>query len=89
MSFKKGLIGGTIKMTWINSGVTMNPKVTAFTGSETVVATGDMVDSGNGHYYYNFTIPSSGFYNLVAIGSAGGYPYKRNEKVKGVTGGVD
>lgn len=89
MSYKKVLIGDTIKFTWINSGVTMNPRMTVFTGSETVVNTGTLTDSGAGHYYYNYTVDAAGYYNMVAVGSAAGKPYKRNLKIKGVTGGVD
>lgn len=89
MNYVKKLIGDTVTFTWINSGVTMNPKMTVYTGSETIVNTGDFVDSGAGHYYYKFTVESAGYYNMVGVGSAGGYQFKRSLNVKGVTGGVD
>ena len=89
MSYRKVLIGNTIKFTWINSGVTMSPVLGVYTGSETLIDSGAMVDSGNGHYYYNHTVNSAGYYNMVAVGSVSGSPYKRNLKIKGVTGGVD
>ena len=89
MSYRKVLIGNTIKFTWINSGVTMNPIVGVYTGSGTLIDSGAMTSSGNGHYYYDHTVNSGGYYNMVAIGSAAGNPYKRNLKIKGITGGVD
>lgn len=89
MSFTKVLIGDTIKMTWINSGVSMAPTMEVFTGSETVVNTGAFVDSGAGHAYYNYTVTSEGYYRLKATGVANGKPYIRDKLIKGVTGGVD
>ena len=86
---KKVLIGDTIKFTWINSGVSMSPTFEVFTGSETVVNTGTFTDSGNGFYYHDYTVNSTGYYNLKGIGIANSKPYIRQHKIKGVTGGVD
>lgn len=89
MSYKKVLVGDTIQFSWVNSGVTMNPVVGVYTGSDTLVDSGAMISSGDGHYYYNHTVNSEGYYNMVAVGSVSGNPYKRILKIKGIAGGVD
>jgi|GEM_PF-5730748 len=86
---EKVLIGDTVKFTWINSGVTMSPTMEVFTGSETVVNTGTFTDSGAGHYYYDYTVSSGGYYRLKATGTASSKTYVRDKLVKDVTGGVN
>ena len=89
MSYRKYLIGDTVKFTWINSGVTMAPTMEVFTGSETVVNTGTFTDSGNGHYFYDYTVNSAGYYRMKGTGIANSKPYVRDKRIKGVLGGVD
>ncbi len=89
MNYTKVLIGDTVKFTWVNSGVAMSPVVSVYTGSETLVDSGAMIDSLNGMYFFNHTVNSAGYYSMVAIGSLDGYPYKKILQIKAVTGGVD
>ncbi len=89
MSYKKILIGDTVRFTWINSGVGAAPIMGVYTGSETLIDSGTMTDSGNGHYYFNHTVNSAGYFNMVSVWSLSGNPYKNNLQIKGVTGGVD
>jgi len=88
---KQHLIGDTIKVTWINSGVTPTSLIcTVYTGSETLVDSGAMTSSGNGHYYFNHTVSSlQGFYVAETLASINGDPYKRRVKFKAVLDEVD
>jgi len=88
---KKHLIGDTIQITMINSGVT--PSVincSIFTGSETAVETGSMVSSGNGHYYFDHTIADTpAFYVAETIATINGKPYKNRIRFQATLGEVD
>jgi len=91
MSIKKVLIGDTVKLTWINSGTTPSSIVASvYNGSELMVDSGSMVDSGNGHYYFNHTVVNStGFYSGEINATISSLNYKRKIKFKAVTGEVD
>jgi len=91
MSYKKYLIGDTLKFTYINSGTTFSPvNFVLYSGSETVVDTGSCVDSGNGHWYYNQVMPNTpGYYVGKVTGWVNSYPYPRTVKIRLVTGEVD
>ena len=93
MSIPEYINGDTPRFVWINSGVSMSPTIEIRTGSETVVETGTMVDSLNGHYYYQWqTDPNSysaGYYVGRMKGSAGGKTFVRDAKIRLIGGGVD
>lgn len=88
MSVQDFLCGDTIKIRWVNSGVVITSlAVTAsvFTGSETVVDSALMVDSGNGHFYHLHTIPDSpGNYVAQTLASISGKPYKNRTPYRAV-----
>jgi len=88
-TFTKVLIGDTIMFSWVNSGVNMSPEFTAHDGEEALVESGTFTSSGNGHYYYDYTVTSSGFFRLRGKGIVNSRDYIRQEIVKGVLGGVD
>lgn len=78
------IAGDTLIATWVNSGASPSTIVAAlFTGSETIVSSGTMTSSGNGHYFKNVTIPDSGdaFYVLQTYAEIDSFPYKRRIKI--------
>lgn len=86
MSAKDFLCGNTIKVRWVNSGVTPSA-ITAkcFTGSETVVDSAAMVSSGSGFYYHLHTVPDTpGFYTIETIATVSNKPYKNREVYQAV-----
>jgi len=91
MSIKKHLIGDTIQITMVNSGVTPSSILcSVYDGSENLVDSGSMVSSGNGHYYYDHTVPNStGYYVAQTLATINSKPYKNRVKYKAVTGEVD
>lgn len=91
MSFEQFLVGDTMKVTWINSGVTPTALVAKlYTGSETVVGSTSMTSSGDGHYFAAMTMPDTpGFYVLETLATIDGFPYKRRVKVQAVVEDVD
>lgn len=88
---KKHLIGDTIQITHINSGITPSAIVCAvYDGDETLVDSGTMTSSGNGHYYYNHTVINTpGFYVAETLSTISGNPYKNRIKFKAIKGEVD
>ena len=81
MSVKEFLCGNTIKVRWVNSGVTPSA-ITArcYTGSETVVDSAAMVSSGAGFYYHLHTVPDTpGFYTLESLATINSKPFKNRE----------
>lgn len=90
MSAKKHLIGDTIQITMINSGVTPTSAVASvFDKGETLVGSGAMVSSGNGHYYYDFTVPNTqGFYVAETLVMINSKPYKNRRRFQAVRGEV-
>ena len=91
MSVREFIIGDTVKLTWINSGVTPSSISAAlYNGIETLVSSVSMTSSGDGHYYARITLPSSvGYYVTESIAQISGYPYKRRQLIKAVTGDSD
>ena len=88
---KRHLIGDTIQITMVNSGVTPSSAVCKiYNGSETLVGSGSMTSSGNGHYYFNYTIPNTaGFYVAETLATIGSKPYKNRKKFQAIFGEVD
>lgn len=91
MALFKGLIGDTIEVSWVNSGVTPTDLYAAiYNGSETAVDSATMVSSGNGHYFYEHTIPNTpGFYVAETIATIGAKPYRNQVRFKAIKGEVD
>ena len=91
MQMFKGLIGDTIQVTWINSGTTPSPIIAAvYNGSDTLVDSGAMTSSGNGHYYRDYTLPNTvGMYVAQTIGTINSNPYKNRVRFKAVKGEAD
>ena len=85
------LIGDTIQIIWVDSGVTPTALVAAvYTGSETLVDSGAMVSSGNGHFFKLHTVPSTpGYYVAETLATIDGFPYKRRRKYRAVLEEVD
>lgn len=90
MSIKKKLIGDTIRITWVHSGITPTSIHTSIiNGSGTSINSMTMISSGNGHYYSLFTIPDTPqFYVAETISWVNSYPYKRREMFKAIIGDV-
>ncbi len=90
-SIKETLIGDTVKIAWVNSGVTPTDVHAAlFNGSETLVNSLTMTDSLNGHFFALITLPSSpGFYVAETLATIEAFPYKRRLKIKAILGEVD
>jgi len=87
----KYLGGTTKKFTWISSG--QNPSGLAATirdGSETLVSSTSMTDSGAGFYFAAVTLPSTpGYYVKEMVATIGGKPYNKRETFKIVLSEVD
>lgn len=90
---KEFLCGDTIKVTWINSGVTPSDvRATIYNGSETAVDSATMVESGsgNGFFYHLHTVPNTpGFYVAETYATISGKPYKRRNTFKAIIGDSD
>lgn len=86
MSVQDFLCGDTVKIRWVNSGVTPITIVAAtFTGSETIVDSGAMTSSGDGHYYYLHTVPDTpGIYVSQTLADISGKPYKNRTVYRAV-----
>ena len=80
---KKILPGDTGKMTWVNSGATLDtPYAFVENNQGTIISSETVVDSGNGHYFalHTTAVGSDGFYVMELGGDIGGYPYKRRRR---------
>lgn len=86
MSTQDFLCGDTIKIRWVNSGVTPSAIIAAaYTGSETIVDSATMVSSGDGHYYHLHTIPNTpGYYVAQTLATISGKPYKNRTAYRAV-----
>lgn len=87
------LIGDTMTVTWINSGVTPSSiRYSVFDGAnpESSVDSATMQNSGNGHYYAWHTVPDTpGLYVVETLAQVGGNPFKRRIPYRAVLGEVD
>ena len=86
MSIPEALIGDTVRLTMVDSGVThVSPSYTILDQSETAVSTGTMTDSGDGHLYADVTLPNTPSYYVAEMRTTiAGNPYKRRRKVRAV-----
>lgn len=91
MSVRQFLVGDTMKISWINSGITPTAiSARIYNGDETVVDSATMASSGDGHYYHLHTIPNSpGFYVAETLATIAGKPFKRRQKFQAVIEDVD
>jgi hypothetical protein len=87
----KKLIGDTLKVTWVNSGVTPTSIYAAiYNGSDTLVNSVAMTSSGNGHYFSVWTVVDTpGFYVAETLAQISGNPYKNRIRFKAVKGEAD
>ena len=83
--------GTTREFYWVNSGVT--PSEIYFNlidGAESVVNSASMVSSGNGHYYYNQTLPTSaGFWIGMIHATINTKPYIKKIAFRTILNEVD
>jgi hypothetical protein len=86
MSTQDFLCGDTIKVRWVNSGITPSAIIGAvYTGSETLVDSAAMVSSGDGHYYHLHTVPNTpGYYVAQTLATISGKPYKNRSQFRAV-----
>ncbi len=91
MTIERYLVADTRSFTWVSSGATASPiSSSIISGSETIVNSMSAVDSGNGHYFANHTIPNTpGFYVNRWIAVVTANTYKREQCFKAVLGEVD
>ncbi len=90
-SLKKYLVGNTIRFSWISSGDSPTSLTLGIIdGSETVVSSVSMIDSSNGHYFLDQTLPSSsGYFVAEYKADIGGKPYIRRSSFKTIRSEVD
>lgn len=77
--------GDTVKVTWINSGVTVSSSyVVTYNGSETLIDSGTLTSSGNGHYYRFVTLPDSveDYYQMKITAVVDNRPSVRRHRMK-------
>lgn len=88
---KRQLFGDTVQVTWIDSGISPSSIICAvYDGGEVLVDSGSMTSSGNGHYYFNHTIPDTpGYYVAETLATINALPYKRRVKYQVVLEQVD
>lgn len=91
MTIKRELIGDTIRITWVNSGVTPSAILAGvYDGDESLIDSASMVGSGLGHYYHDHTVPDTpGYYVAETLATINGKPYKNRIKYKAVKEEVD
>lgn len=91
MAIKRHLIGDTIRITWVSSDIVPSAIIAAiYAEDESIVDSGTMTSSGNGHYYYDHTVVSSGpaFYVSQVIATINSKPYKNRQRFQALLGDV-
>jgi hypothetical protein len=85
------LPGDTFKFKWISSGTSVTDVFfNVFTGSETLVSSETMTNSGGGFWYINYTVPTSeGYYVAKTEATISGKPYKKARRFRVVNIEVD
>ena len=91
MTIPRYLGGNTVSFRWISSGQSPTTiYTTVLDGSDTMVTSCAMTDSGNGHYYANITLPSTpGFYVREDVATISSLPYKKRKRMLVVPQEVD
>ncbi len=85
------LVGDTIRISWINSGVIPEEIYTSISNEDAMlVSSGAMISSGNGHYYFPFFVPDSGpqFYSALTTSVINSYTYRRCIRFQALVSGV-
>lgn len=87
----KYLSGNTQIFTWVSSGQSPSPITAAVLDiSNTVISSGSMTSSGNGHYYRNVTMPTTeGFYIKETKATISGDVFRDREKFQVILCEVD
>lgn len=90
MSYKKIAAGSTIKLTWVNSGVTPDSiRYSLKNGAETICSSGTMTSSGNGHYYKFITVTTPGYYVADSTATISSLPFRRYKYIRAIEPEVD
>jgi hypothetical protein len=87
---KKILVGDTLEVFWINSGT--NPSeisASIYNGSESLVNSVAMTDSGNGHYFSYYTPNTTGYLVAETKATVNSYPFRNRIRFKVITGNAD
>ena len=87
----KRIIGDTIKVSWVSSGVTPSTiSAAVYNGSETLVNSVAMTSSGAGHYWSSYTLVNTvGYYAVKTHAVVSAAPYINKINFKAITGDVD
>ena len=85
------LPGDTFKYTWINSGTTVSSlSYVVMNGSESIVNTGTLTNSGDGHYFEDYTVPNTeGYYTFKSEAFVNSKPYLRTKRFRVIELEVD
>lgn len=94
---KEFIIGDTFQVTWVDSSISAldASSVSIVDGSENLIVSLSLSNSGNGHFYADITLDtSSGFvankhYVARTNVTVGGVPYQRAKKFKVISYTVD
>jgi hypothetical protein len=82
---QKYLPGDTIQFTWVSSNTTLTSGYAAvYDRNEILVSSSTLTDSGNGHYYADYTtsVGSDGYYVVELSGNINSLPRKRRIRFK-------
>ena len=85
------IIGDTIELSWVSSGSSPSDIYAAvYDGDETMVDSMTLSSSGNGHYFFDYTLPTStGYYVVEYVATISSNPYKSRKRFKTVRNEVD
>ena len=85
------LPGDTFKFRWVSSGTTVSDVYfNVYTGSETLVNSVQMTNSGGGHWYTNYTVPTSeGYYVAKTTATINAKPYIKARRFRVINIEVD
>lgn len=94
MTMQQIELGSTKKFTWINSGATVTAQLSLIrTGSETIINTVSLTDSGNGHWFslHTFLVGTfaPGYYSQEFRMTIGGNPYNARQRFRLIQTEVD
>lgn len=85
------LVGDTVKVTWINSGVAPDSSVTGalWDDDETAVSSFTLSDSGDGHWYAFIRVPNTpGFYRATSKAAIDSNEYKNSIGFRAIEGEI-
>jgi hypothetical protein len=81
---KELLPGDTLKYKWVSSGTApSSASYMVLDWNESVVDSGTLTSSGSGHYYENYTVPTSeGYYVFKSTVTINTKEYKRSTRFR-------